>query len=440
MAEKILFTDDNAAVLKLVETFLKVNKYEVYTADNGQKAFEVANKIHPDLIISDVMMPKKSGFELCRDLRQNALTWHIPIMLLSAKDRTTDKVQGLAEGADDYMTKPFDLDELLARVKTLLKRSQEAMDANPSTKLPGNLSIERAIVRRITSKEKFAVCYCDLDNFKSFNDHYGFYLGDRAIKYTGMTVNTVVRELGSPADFVGHIGGDDFIFITQPENSEKLCKEIIQRFDIGIRELYDPKELERGYIVGKNRQGMTVEVPIMSLSIAVISNVDHVIEHPGQISMIEGELKEYVKKLEGSNYVVDRKPTYGRANSTLDEILIAHRNSDFAHRLRRSLKGYPFSITQARNGVEALLYVTEREPALLIVDPFIDVIDGKDLVQLIHKIERLKMLPIIFFATKETYPRIKAESEAVGINGVLLEETESRQVAEYLAQILDLKL
>lgn len=435
--EKILFADDNAAVVKLVSTFLKVNDFEVFTAVDGQTAYELANQVHPDLIISDVMMPKKSGFDLCRDLRENALTWHIPVLLLSAKDQTADKVQGLEEGADDYMTKPFELDELLARIKALLKRSQEAMDANPSTKLPGNISIEKAIVKRINAGSEFAVCYCDLDNFKAFNDHYGFYLGDRAIKFTGQIINETVRGKGNPEDFVGHIGGDDFIFITHPNRVDELCQAIIQRFDKGIRDMYDETDLKRGYITSKNRQGITVESPIMSISIAAITNVYHKIEHPGQISMIEGELKEFVKKMEGSNFIIDKMPDFGRENNTIDEILIAHHDREYAHQLKKSLRGFPFSITLARNGAETILYVLEKEPALLIVDPELDVIDGSEVFQILRKKEQYQLLPILFFATRENYDNIKGISETMGVNGILMRETKPQEVASFFSQILE---
>ncbi|OQY30318.1 MAG: hypothetical protein B6244_00210 [Candidatus Cloacimonetes bacterium 4572_55] len=438
--EKILFADDDTAIVKLVSTFLKFNGYDLYTAIDGQTAYKIANEAHPDLVISDVMMPKMSGFDLCRRLRENALTWHIPIMLLSARNQTIDKVHGLEEGANDYMTKPFELDEILARVKALLKRSKESMDANPSTKLPGNISIEKAIVHRINSGEKFAVCYCDLDNFKAFNDHYGFYLGDSAIKFTGLAINRTVHKLCPDKDaFVGHIGGDDFIFICRPEQAPMVCQEVIDRFDKGIRDLYDKEDLERGYVTGKNRQGITIEAPIMSISIAVITNTVREITHPGQISMIEGELKEFVKKMEGSAYLVDNVPRLGD-RSTIDEILIAHHDRDFSHRLRKALSGFPFTITLARNGAETLYYGLEKDPALLILDPNLDIINGWEVFHILRKNEQCRLLPILFFATRDTYKKVKSEVSDIGVSGILLQETEPIEIAKYFGQILDLSI
>lgn len=437
---KILFADDNPTVVKLVETFLKVNKYEIHTAMDGQRAYEIANEIHPDIIISDVMMPNMSGFDLCRKLRENALTWHIPVMLLSAKDQIEDKVHGLEEGADDYMTKPFDLNELLARVKGLLKRSREAMDANPSTKLPGNVSIERAIVRRINEGEQFAVCYCDLDNFKAFNDHYGFYLGDRAIKFTGEVIKEIIREHGNPMDFVGHIGGDDFIFITTPNLAEELCQKIIHRFDTGIREFYRDDDLKRGYIITKNRQGITVEFPIMSISIAVITNQTHQIDHPGQISMIEGDLKAYVKSMEGSNFVVDHVAGNHARIQDFEEIVIAHNNRDFTYKFKTEMNGYPFTITMARNGAEAILYAVENEPALMIVDPGLNIISGEHVFNILRSNEKFSMLPILFFANQDNYPFVKEQVSQLGASGIIMEESPITGIAEHFAQILDVRL
>ena len=438
--EKILFADDNPAVTKLVETYLRMNNYEVYTAIDGQKAYDLANEINPDLIISDVMMPHISGFDLCRKLRENALTWHIPVMLLSAKDQTTDKVQGLEEGADDYMTKPFNLDELMARTKVLLKRSKEALDANPSTRLPGNISIEKEIVRRIKSNELFAVCYCDLDNFKAFNDYYGFYIGDRAIKFTGQVIKDVVRDFGKSNDFVGHIGGDDFIFITVPEIMDKLCQEIMIRFDTGIKEMYQEEDLKRGYIVSKNRQGITTEFPIMSISIVVITNRNHKIEHPGQISMLEGELKKHVKRLEGSNYVVDKISAEFDHVKTFEEIIIAHHDWDFKVFLKKAFSKYPFNLILAKNGAETILLVSENEPALLIIDPSIELINGETILKILRENEKYAMLPILFFAKKDNFEHLKQLSSELGINGIIREDTSPHEIANYIAQILDINL
>ncbi len=235
----------------------------------------------------------------------------MPIIMLTGKGDVKDKVKGLDAGADDYMVKPFEPEELLARIRMLLRRSQIDLDAAPLTRLPGNVSIFNEIDARIKQGEEFAVGYVDLDKFKIFNDKYGFTWGDRIIQQTARVIIKAVEEKGNSDDFIGHIGGDDFVIITEPKTIEQICKQIIEEFDKVTLELYSPQDQKRGYITGIDRQGKKVNVELISISIGVITNKHRRLTHVAQVAEIGAELKEYAKKQKGSNYVRDKRGAQG---------------------------------------------------------------------------------------------------------------------------------
>jgi diguanylate cyclase (GGDEF)-like protein len=218
-------------------------------------------------------------------------------------------VGGIDAGADDYIVKPFEPKELLARIRMVIRRTERDLDANPLTRLPGNVSILNEFLRRIESKTLFAVCYIDLDKFKAYNDKYGFEHGDEVIKETARTLIRAVKETGSPDDFIGHIGGDDFVVVTRLEASDKLCEKIIADFDNISPSFYNETDRKNGYIIGHDRQGQERKILLISLSIGVVTNEFRKIDHVAQIGEIGAELKSYAKSLEKSNYVKDkRKP------------------------------------------------------------------------------------------------------------------------------------
>jgi len=308
---KILVVDDDPDTLELIKIGLEFRNYEVITGVNGEEALEKISSENPDLVVLDVMMPKIDGLEVCRRAKANFFTSQIPIILLTARGQVEDKVQGLSLGADDYVSKPFDMRELAARVEMILRRTKLSLEASPLTGLPGNIAIQREIENRIKDKKIFAVCYMDLDNFKAYNDRYGHSAGDKVIKATAEIIAHVIKEIGNPDDFVGHIGGDDFICITTPDKSEKICQEIIERFDNEIPNHYRPRDRKKGYIQSFDRRGNLQKFPLMSISIAIVTNEQRKIEHHGKIAQIAAELKKYAKTFEGSVYVKDRRRTDG---------------------------------------------------------------------------------------------------------------------------------
>lgn len=304
---RILVVDDDRNLRKIIQTNLELAGYDVTTATNGQEAVKLLDEMQPDLVVLDVMMPIMDGYEVARTIRRHPMNTRVPIIMLTAKGEVEDKLAGFDAGADDYITKPFGPAELLARVKATIRRVEADSSLSPLTRLPGNLAIEAELRRRIERKQPFAVLYLDLDNFKAFNDVYGFTHGDEAILLVASSSIDAVRRRGTPEDFVGHIGGDDFLIVTPPDRSEEIAREIIDAFDRDIRKLYSAQDLRQGYIETRDRRGSLNRYPIMSLSIAIISTDQRPLENYAQIGEASAELKRYAKSITGSTYVKDKR-------------------------------------------------------------------------------------------------------------------------------------
>ena len=192
------------------------------------------------------------------------------------------------------------------RFESVVRRAQRDVAVHPTTRLPGTVQIERDIGERLVRNEDFAVCYADLDNFKEFNDRYGYNHGDHVILLLSRILRDVVRGL-APGGFVGHIGGDDFIFIVNVQYLENCCDEIIQLFDELIPYQYTPEDRRAGYFLGKDRRGSIRRVPLMTLSVGVVTNQIQPFTHTAQVSELAAEMKTYTKSLPGSVYAVDRR-------------------------------------------------------------------------------------------------------------------------------------
>lgn len=307
--DRILIVDDDPDILDVLKITLEEEQYEVIEARNGQEALEAVRTNSPSLVILDYMMPNMNGLQVCKILKKDILLRHLPIIMLTGKGELSDKVEGIDAGADDYIVKPFEPVELLARVKMILRRTTRDLDANPLTKLPGNISILTEIENRIERKGLFAVCYLDLDKFKSYNDKYGFEHGDEVIRQTARILIRTIQEIGNPDDFIGHIGGDDFVVITTPEKVDKICQKVIKDFDAVAPNFYNEDDRKRGYIIGKDRQGNVYKIPLLTISVGVVTNETREITHVAEVGEIGAELKAYAKSFEGSNYIKDkRKP------------------------------------------------------------------------------------------------------------------------------------
>ena len=307
MAEQILVVDDDPDIARFVEVNLRSAGYDVAVASDGEEALERAGDLRPDLVLLDVMMPRIDGFEVAQRLRRNPQTANTSIIMLTAKALSTDKVLGLTAGADDYIIKPFDPIELLARVKGTLRRAREMRNLSPLTGLPGNIRIQEEIERMVQDEQPFAVLYCDLDNFKGYNDHRGFVQGDRLIQATARLIQDAVLEYGGPEGFVGHVGGDDFVGVVKPDVAREAAVSIVNRFDKEVREFYAREDLERGYIDIEDRRGERQKMPLVAISIGVASTEKRVFSHYVEAVNVATEMKQYAKRQAGSSFAIDRR-------------------------------------------------------------------------------------------------------------------------------------
>ena len=306
---RVVVVDDDRNLRKIIATNLELAGFAVETAADGQEALAKIEGMMPEVVLLDLMMPYMDGYEVARRIRahQNPTIANVPIIILTAKSETDDKLRGFEAGADDYITKPFGPQELLARVRAKIRRVEVDSSLSPLTRLPGNLAIESELRRRLDAQGAFAVLYLDLDNFKAFNDVYGFTHGDEAIQMLARICLDTVRRRGTANDFVGHIGGDDFIIVTENGRSEEMAQEIIAEFDRDIRSLYSAKDLRAGYIETRDRRGTLNRFPIMTISIAIVANDNRQVTNYAQVGEAAAELKRYAKSISGSVYVKDKR-------------------------------------------------------------------------------------------------------------------------------------
>ena len=308
---RILVADDEPHIRRILQFLLEQEGFEVLMAENGEEAWKMVAVTQPDLVLLDVMMPGMDGFEVLSVIREGFETRSLPVILLTAKGEDGDKVRGLKGGANDYVVKPFNHDELLLRVTNLLETTRREREANPLTGLPGNRAIEREIQTRIQSGLDFGFMYIDIDRFKSFNDFYGYSRGDRAISFLAGVLVGCSHKFGSEQDFIGHVGGDDFVLITSSEHAERLALRIIEEFDAGMVNLHDPVDYEKGFLAVKSRSGRLKHFPLITLTVAMVSEVGGRFEHPAELSDTMAELKRYGKTMTSSVVVKERRNTAG---------------------------------------------------------------------------------------------------------------------------------
>jgi diguanylate cyclase (GGDEF)-like protein len=305
--DRILVIEDEPSLQAVLKIQLERAGYAVEVAGDGEEGLHAVESDVPDLILMDVMMPRLDGNEVCRRLKSNLRTRQIPVILLTAKAEKEDRLTGLQQGANDYITKPYEQQELLWRVRNLLLWGRMQRDANPLTGLPGNMTIEAELTRRVAEAQPFVFLYVDLDHFKAFNDFYSYQKGDQALRLTSLILQRAVEEHGSPGDFVGHVGGDDFVLILGADHAAAVAEEIIARFDQEVPSLYSKTDRGRGYIQVVNRKGDLEQYPLMTITIAAVSNETRCFTHVAQISDVAAELKHFGKQQKKSVIIWDRR-------------------------------------------------------------------------------------------------------------------------------------
>lgn len=304
---KVLTIDDSPEFVETVRAVLSLSDLDVISAYGGREGLEKIYKESPDLVLLDLMMPDMDGYAVIKTMREDPVLYNLPVIMLTGKNGEGDEIKGLSFGIDDYIVKPFNPTVLVARVKAILERKALSTNANPLTFLAGNVIIRANAEKKIAAGVAFAMMYIDLNEFKSYNDRYGFERGDEVIKHTASILIKAVEECGQKEDFIGHIGGDDFIILTAPDHFTPLAERIIALFDESIPRFYDPEDKSRGYIISIDRSNTVKKFPLMTISVAIISTAQTRIVHYGQLSEIAMDLKKLAKKSNTSTSVVDRR-------------------------------------------------------------------------------------------------------------------------------------
>jgi PAS domain S-box-containing protein len=313
--QKILLVDDDQGIRMICRDVLEGHGFVVREADDGEHGVVEARRFKPDLVLVDVMMPGMDGFQLAQRLRGERETALTPIIFLTARGQTADKVRAFKLGAEDYLVKPFDSAELVARVEKALMRRDLELGASPTTRLPGSQAIESEIDRRLASGQ-WAFCYLDLDNLKAFNDYYGYAKADGVILQTGDIVREVVARCGGPGDFIGHIAGDDFVFLTTPAFCDRIAVTIIETFDRLVPLYYNKLDRERGFIETNDRYGVLRRFPIMSISLACLTGgASPAVRTHADLSSAAAEAKQVAKAIKGSSYVRDGAQLWPRPSA-----------------------------------------------------------------------------------------------------------------------------
>lgn len=308
----ILVIEDEELITKLLREKLAFKGYQTAMHLNGDAALQFALRDIPHVIVIDFSTSGLDGYTLLRKLRAHPKSMHIPIIVVSASQAIDDRVRALDMGADAYIAKPVINDELLAHVHRQLRRIQQ-YSLSPLTLLPGGLQLEWALDNKLKSTEPWSILYLDLDNFKAFNDVYGFLAGNDMILLVSHVCQCVVYDYGNADDFVGHIGGDDFIILTTPERATILYQHILNRYKRESLQLYRPDDVERGSISGVDRKGRPYQFPLVSLSIGIVSDQRRYLHD--EIGSLTATAKRRAKQSSGNVCHIDKTPAHDCAYS-----------------------------------------------------------------------------------------------------------------------------
>ncbi len=299
----LCFKIDDSSIIDLLET-----SFEIHQAAAHDHVIAALQQTKAGAVLIQVRS-LTDELALIGALKKNFLTCNVPVILLTQQDLIHDRIEALNHGIDDFVLVPCHPGELVARVNRTILRTERALSCNALTRLPGNLSIQEKILGCIQDRQPFAAIWIDIDHFKSFNDSYGYEAGDNVIRMLGTILVEAMENArcGQDSGFVGHIGGDDFVMVMDPTQTDRVCAEVIRRFDAASALLYPSQVRECGFIVMANRRGVSEEFPLMSLTMAGVSSTHRTLSHPGQVSEICSEIKTYLKKKTGSKYLIDRR-------------------------------------------------------------------------------------------------------------------------------------
>jgi PleD family two-component response regulator len=287
---RLLVVEDDVDIGNMLKIYFSGMEYDVDVAVRGSEALEKTKQVLPHLIVLDIMLPDIDGYEVCRNLRTNMRTSHIPVIFLTQKDERSDKLQGLELGADDYITKPFDIEELKLRVQGAIRRSERESLTDPRSGLPSSRLIEDQL-RRIIRQKGWALLDARLNSFEPFKDVYGFVASDDVLRFTAMLLGEVVDELGTSSDFIGHAGGDNFIVITTDDKATAIKARLKERFDAEVLAHYNFMDRQQGFVHAPAADGTTTKVPFMTISVGIVSPSAHSFADIREITELAAEAR-----------------------------------------------------------------------------------------------------------------------------------------------------
>jgi DNA-binding response OmpR family regulator len=435
---RILIADDDPVICRLLELILGGAGHETITVGNGHALVEQAQQSMPDLLLIDLMMPEMDGFEALRQIRNDTRTAHIPAIIVTARSAPADLVTGFETGADDYITKPFNQHELIARVQSQLRRAAQRPVRSPLTGLPGNILITEEIRFRIQREAPFALLYVDINNFKAFNDIYGFARGDQVIKLLAEILIRLVQP-SVTGDFVGHIGGDDFAVLCDPEPVETLCNAIIDTFNKQVRQLYDLADIRRGYLISHDRQGGIRQYPLSSLAIGGVTNLRQQFSSPEEVGRIAAEMKQYAKSYPNSRYAIDARNTPAaltphERRGTTPPILLLVTPDDHYHSMVHDLaqnSGWRVRIMHDLPHVYALID-RSHPPDLIVADGF----PTEQMDIFAHRLAGMSPRPDFVARTNNSPSHLNNES---GVRVFLTFDTNDQEVIATIMRLISRK-
>ncbi|MBZ0295758.1 MAG: response regulator [Anaerolineae bacterium] len=286
---RILVVEDDSDISNMLRIYFTGQNYEVQVAQRGGEALEMTRKQLPNLIVLDIMLPDMNGYDVCRDLRQTTRTSHIPILFLTQKDERSDKITGLELGADDYITKPFDIEELKLRVQNSIAAADRQQQINPVSNLPTGRLIEDHLRGLMQSNKPWTYIDMKMNHYDAFSELYGFAAGDDVIRFMALLMNEMLEEYGSSEDFLGHPSADNFVIITHAKEAEKIKQRIAERFDDEVKQHYSFIDRDLGYIMVPDGENGERKAPLMTLSVGSVSTTTHQFSDIREITELAAE-------------------------------------------------------------------------------------------------------------------------------------------------------
>lgn len=287
---RLLIVEDDIDISNMLKIYFSGLGFDTDIAMRGSDALEKTRQVLPHLIVLDIMLPDIDGYEVCRTLRTNTRTSHIPVIFLTQKDERSDRLQGLELGADDYITKPFDIEELKLRVQGAIRRSERESLTDPRSGLPAGRLIEEQL-RKIIRETGWAFLDVRINHFDAFKDVYGFVASDDVLRFSGMLLGEILDGFGTSGDFLGHAGGDNFVVITTAGAADTIRKKLKERFAEEVKTHYNFMDRQQGYVMSTNAEGQMEQVPLMTLAVGLVTPLQHSFADIREITELAAEAR-----------------------------------------------------------------------------------------------------------------------------------------------------